>query len=62
MIQLKGQRQEIFCFRFFSFIIFPGKPLKITLGSFRIFSKIHGDLRRSRCTTGINDTGWQICR
>jgi hypothetical protein len=21
-----------------------------------IFSKIHGDIRKSRCTTGINDT------
>jgi hypothetical protein len=33
------------------------KPLKITLGSFRIFSKILGDIRKSRCTTGVNDTG-----
>ncbi len=32
------------------------KPLKITLGSFRIFSKIRGDIRKSRFTTGINDT------
>ena len=29
----------------------------ITLGSFRIFSKIRGDIRELRCTTGINDTG-----
>jgi hypothetical protein len=33
------------------------KPLKITLGSFRFFSKIRGDIRKSRCTTGVNDTG-----
>ncbi len=33
------------------------KPLIITLGSFRIFSKI----RKSRCTTGINDTGGKFC-
>jgi hypothetical protein len=34
------------------------KPLIITLGSsFRIFSKIRGDIRKSRCTTGVNDTG-----
>jgi hypothetical protein len=33
------------------------KPLKITLGSFRFFSKILGDICKSRCTTGINDTG-----
>jgi hypothetical protein len=30
-------------------------PLKITLGSFQMFSKIHGDIRKSRYTTGIND-------
>jgi hypothetical protein len=29
------------------------KPMKITLGSFRIFSKIRGDIRKSRCTTGV---------
>jgi hypothetical protein len=33
------------------------KPLKITLGPFQNFSKICGDIRKSRCTTGINDTG-----
>ncbi len=40
------------------------KPLIITLGSFWIFSKIRGDIRKSRCTTtggkfatGVNDTG-----
>jgi hypothetical protein len=36
------------------------KPLKITLGSFQIFSKIHGDIRKSRCTTGVNDTGGKL--
>ncbi len=36
------------------------KPLIITLGSFRIFSKIHGDIRKSRCTTGVNDTGGKL--
>ena len=25
----------------------------MTLGSFRIFSKIRGDIRKSRCTTGV---------
>jgi hypothetical protein len=29
----------------------------MTLGSFRIFSKILGDIRKSRCTIGVNDTG-----
>jgi hypothetical protein len=33
------------------------KPLSIPLGPFRIFSKIRGDIRSSRLTTGINDTG-----
>jgi hypothetical protein len=32
------------------------KYLKITLGLFQIFSKIHGDICKSRCTTGINNT------
>jgi hypothetical protein len=29
----------------------------MTLGSFQIFSKIREDIRKSRCTTGVNDTG-----
>jgi hypothetical protein len=33
------------------------KPLIITLGSFQIFSKIRGDIRKSRCTT---DTGGKL--
>ena len=33
------------------------QPQSIPLGPFRIFSKIRGDIRKSRCTTGINDTG-----
>jgi hypothetical protein len=34
------------------------QPQSIPLGLFRIFSKIRGDIRMSRCTTtGINDTG-----
>jgi hypothetical protein len=32
------------------------KPLKIRLGFVSIFFKIRGDIRKSRCTTGINDT------
>ncbi len=38
------------------------KPLSIPLGSFRIFSKIRGDIRSSRLTTGINDTGGKFCQ
>jgi hypothetical protein len=33
------------------------KPLSIPLGSFRIFSKIRGDIRSSRFATGVSDTG-----
>jgi hypothetical protein len=52
-------------FRFFSWITFPQAP-EITLGSFQFFSKIRGDIRKSRCTTGvidtgINDTGGKFC-
>jgi hypothetical protein len=35
----------------------PSRPLKITLGSFQIFSKIRRDICKSWCTTGISDTG-----
>ncbi len=33
------------------------KPLSIPLGSFRIFSKICGDIHSSKCTTSVVDTG-----
>ncbi len=33
------------------------KPLIIPLGPFQIFLKICWDIRSSRCTTGVNDTG-----
>jgi hypothetical protein len=41
---------------FFQKSVFP-KPLSITLGLFRIFSIIRGDIRSSRCTTVVVDTG-----
>ncbi len=53
---LKGQCHEIFCFWFFLEPVSP-KPLIISLGLFRIFSKIRGDIRSSRFATGVNDTG-----
>jgi hypothetical protein len=53
---LKEQCHEFFASDFVHESSSP-KPLKITLGSFQIFSKIHGGIRKSRCTTGINDTG-----
>ncbi len=43
IVPLKEQYHKIISFRFFSWIIFP-KPLKITLGSFRIFLKIREDI------------------
>jgi hypothetical protein len=36
------------------------QPQSSPLGPFRIFSKIRGDIRKSRCTTGINDTGGKV--
>jgi hypothetical protein len=53
---LKGQCHEIVASGFFHESSSP-KPLKIALGSFQIFSKILGDIRKSRCSTSINDTG-----
>jgi hypothetical protein len=47
---------RFFASDFFRESSFP-KPLIIALGSFRIFSKIRGDICKCRCTTGINDTG-----
>ncbi len=54
-VSFKGQCQEIFCFRFLSWIIFPQAPENNITGIL-IFSKICGDIRKWRCTTGINDT------
>ncbi len=56
---LKGQCHEIFCFWFFYESVSP-QPQSIPLGPFRIFSKIRGDIRKSRCTTGVNDTGSKL--
>jgi hypothetical protein len=57
---LKGQCHEIFCFLFFYESVSP-QPQSVPLGPFRIFSKIRGDIRKSRCTTGVNDTGGKFC-
>jgi hypothetical protein len=53
---LKGECHEIFCFWFFYESVSP-QPQSIPLGPFRIFSKIRGVIRKSRCTTGVNDSG-----
>ena len=55
-VHFKGTVSRDFCFRFFHESPSP-KPLIIKVGSYQIFSKIRGDIRKSRCTTGVNDTG-----
>jgi hypothetical protein len=54
-VDFKGTVSRIYFFRFF-YESFSPKPLKIALGSFQIFSQILEDIRKPRCTTGINDT------
>ncbi len=54
-IDLKGQCHEIFDFWFFHESVSP-KPLSIPLWPCRICSKIRGDIRSSRCTTGAVET------
>jgi hypothetical protein len=54
---LKGQCHKIFASDFYYESFSPKPCTENTLGSIRIFSKIRGDIRKSRCTTGINDTG-----
>jgi hypothetical protein len=56
LYDLKGQCHEIFDFWFFHGSVSP-KPISIPIGSFRIFSKIRGDIRCSRFASGVNDTG-----
>ncbi len=53
---LKGSVTRFFASGFFRESPSP-KPLIITLGSFRIFPSIRGDIHKSKCTTGVNDTG-----
>ncbi len=36
------------------------QPQIIPFGTFRIFSKICGDIRKSRCTTDVNDPGGKL--
>jgi hypothetical protein len=54
--RLKGQCHEIFDFWFFSCISFL-QAYEYTSTAFSKFFKIRGDIRGSRCTTGVNDTG-----
>jgi hypothetical protein len=50
---LKGQCHKDFLLQVFSLLFYSKAKI---LGSFQIFLKIPGDIRTSRCTTGINDT------
>jgi hypothetical protein len=52
--------EKIFGFWFFHESVSP-HPQSIPLGPFQIFMKVCGDIRKSRCTTGINDTGGKFC-
>jgi hypothetical protein len=54
---LKGTVSRDFLLLVFFRESFSLQPQSIPLGPFQIFSKIRGDIRKSRCTTGINDTG-----
>ncbi len=56
LIALKVQCHEIFAAGFFYESVSP-QPQSVLLGPFRIFSKIRGDIRSSRLTTGVADTG-----
>ncbi len=51
---LQGQCHEIFCFRFFFFMNhLPPQLMKIKVGSFQIFSNIHREICKTRCTTDM---------
>ena len=49
-----------FLLLFFFMNQFPPSPRVFHLDRFEFFAKIHGDIRQSRCTTGVNDTGGKI--
>ncbi len=53
---LRDSVTRFFASSFFHESVSP-QPQSIPFRPFQIFSKIHGDIRESRCTTGINDTG-----
>jgi hypothetical protein len=56
-VRLKETVSRNFLLLVFFINQFPPQPQSIPLRLFQIFSKIRGDIRKSRCTTGINDTG-----
>jgi hypothetical protein len=54
---LKGTVSRDFLLLVFFMNQFPPSPRVLHLDRIEFFSKIRGDIRESRCTTGINDTG-----
>ncbi len=58
LVRLKGTVRRNFLLQVFFHESVSPKPLIIPLGPFQFFAKIRGDIRSSRCTTGvIVDTG-----
>ncbi len=55
-VSLKGQCHENFDFMFFSWISFT-QALESPIGALSNFLKTHRDIRSSRCTTGVIETG-----
>ncbi len=56
-VHFKGTVSRDFLLLVFFMNRFPPSPRLFHLDRFEFFSKIRGDIRESRCTTGINDTG-----
>ena len=54
--RFKGIVSRDFLIQFFHESSSPN-PLKIKFWSFHIFWKIRGEISKSRCTAGINDSG-----
>jgi hypothetical protein len=57
MFCFKGTVSQDFLLQVFFHESFSHKPLKLSLGSFQMFTKISKDIRKSLITTCINDTG-----
>ncbi len=47
---------RFFASGFFHESVYP-QPQSIPIGPLNLLAKIRGDIRKSRCTTGINQTG-----
>jgi hypothetical protein len=56
VVEQRDSATRFFAPGFFHESVSP-QPQSIPFRPFQIFSKIHGDIRESRCTTGINNTG-----